>query len=120
MYLASVFLGSAWMLEAYLPILVWYLWRRPEIRNLKESNPWYYRAWNFMWISHYFVFQVPAIIWPFTYLGSQTVNYFYILVNYWVGTVMGGVFAAIGSLLFIFAAATLDCNAAGALECPSI
>ena len=66
-----------------------------------------------MWMSHYFVFGLPAVVWPFTYFGSQTVNNFYMLVNYYVGTIVGGSIALASVLLFI--SALFDFTAVGKL-----
>ena len=52
----AIILGFIWMGLSYVPISAWYLWRRPGIRAMKDINPWYHRAWNTMWMSHYFVF----------------------------------------------------------------
>ena len=102
---ASIIIGVIWVALTYVPIMTWYLWRRPGIREmmLQDINKDYYNAFNFMWKSHYFVFQLPAIVFPLTFLGSQTVNHFYMLLNYWVGTVLGGIIALISTLLWIVA-----------------
>ena len=103
---SSILLGAIWWGLSYAPIMTWYLWRRPGIRAEMDVNPWYHRAWNVMWMSHYFVFQLPAIIAPLTYFGSQSINDMYIFINYWVGTMMGGVVAAYTTLMFNIALAT--------------
>lgn len=104
----SYVLGTLWWALAYVPIIAWYTWRRVGVRAMMEVNSWYHLAWNFMWMSHYFVFQLPAIIWPLTYLGSQTVNHFYILINFWIGTIGGGAIASIATVLWIVAAMTYE------------
>jgi hypothetical protein len=106
MLTAHIILGSIWWTLAYLPITLWYTWRREGIREDMETNSWYHWTWNFMWMSHYFVFQLPAIIFPFTFFGSQAVNHFYILVNYWIGLIGGGIVAAIVTVAFIITLAT--------------
>ena|ERR1719188_638146 len=55
---ANIVLGIIWWMLSYFPILMWYLWRRPNIRKMKLDgvNLSYYFAWNFMWKAHYFVF----------------------------------------------------------------
>ena len=111
--MANHILGAIWVLHAWLPITLWYTWRRPNIRAYRTVNPWYYTAWNFMWMSHYFVFGLPAIVWPFSYFGSQTVNNFYMLVNYYVGTIVGGGIALASAIFFIFA--LVDFTAVGNL-----
>jgi len=103
---AHIILGSIWWTLAYLPITLWYTWRREGIREDKDENTWYHWTWNFMWMSHYFVYQLPAIIFPFTFFGSLSVNQFYILVNYWIGLFGGGIIAAITTVAFIITLAT--------------
>ena len=97
MRISNIILGSIWWLEAYLPIIMWYALRRTGIRAMKDTNAWYYRAWNYMWMSHYFIYQLSAIVFPFTFFGSTVVNDFYILINYWISTVVGG-----GNTLVVF------------------
>ena len=53
---SAILLGGIWWSLTYVPIMTWYLWRRPGIRAMRFVNPWYHRAWNTMWMSHYFVF----------------------------------------------------------------
>ena len=103
---ANIILGAIWWGLAYAPILSWYLWRKDGIKAMKDVNPWYFRAWNNMWIMHNFVFQLPAIIAPLTGLGNYSINQMYIYVNYLVGTVIGGATTAFISLLFLVAYAT--------------
>ena len=52
----AILLGAIWWGLTYVPIMSWYLWRRVGIRAMMDVNPWYHRAWNTMWMSHYFVF----------------------------------------------------------------
>ena len=102
----NILLGIIWWTLSYVPITAWYAWRRVGIRAMMDENPWYHRAWNVMWMSHYFVFQLPAIIFPLTFLDSQVINHFYILINYWIGTLVGGVDAAVVLVFWIIAAIT--------------
>ena len=53
---ANIMLGAIYWGLSYVPIMTWYLWRRPNIRASMDINPWYNRAWNVMWMLHYFVF----------------------------------------------------------------
>ena len=99
-------LTSIWWGLSYAPILTWYLWRRPGIREMMDKNSWYHRAWNTMWMTHYFVFQLPAIVSLMTFLGNQSINHFAILLNFWVGTVVGGFTAAVTTIMFVIALAT--------------
>ena len=105
MRLANLMLSMIWWFESYLPIMVWYLWRRPNIREmmLSGTNLSYHFAFNFMWKAHYFVFQIPAIVSIFTAFGSQTVNHFYILLNFWVGVVLGGFVVFLNFLFWLIA-----------------
>ena len=101
---ANIIIGIIWVALTYVPIITWYTWRRPGIREMMDINPAYYTAFNFMWKSHYFVFQLPALVFPLTFVAkSLTVNHFYILINYWIGTVLGGIIASVSTLLWIIA-----------------
>ena len=99
----AIILGFIWMGLSYVPISAWYMWRRPGIRAMKDLNPWYHRAWNTMWMSHYFVFQLPAIIAPLSYFGNLSINQFYMFLNFWVGTVGGAIAATITTITFLIA-----------------
>ena len=101
--LASILLGSILATEAYLPVTVWFLFRNDGVNSAETLNPWYTRAWKWTWMSHFFVFGFPTMIWPFTYLGSQVVNDFYILVLFWVNTIFGGAMTGIGLILWFIA-----------------
>ena len=113
MRMQNVAIGIIWLSLSYVPITAWYGWRRVGIRQMRTENKWYHIAWNVMWMSHYFIFQLPAIVFPLTFLGSQTINHFYILLNYYVGTIVGGVAAATTVVFFIIAAFTYTAPADG-------
>lgn len=110
MQLSNLILGIIWFMQAYFPITMWYAWRRPSIKAMNDAgqNPWYFRAWNYMWMSHFFIYAVPFFIWPFTYFNVPEINMFYILVNYWVGTLLAGINASIVSVLFLMAMAGFE------------
>lgn len=59
-----------------------------------------------MWMTHYFVFQLPAIVGLMTFLGNQSINHFAIFLNFWVGTVVGGFTATVTTIMFVIALAT--------------
>ena len=103
MRLKNIGIGIIWVCLAYFPAIAWYVSRRNGSSAVMASNRWYNLGWQFMWISHYLVFQLPAIVFPLTLLGSQTINQFYILVNYWLGTLAGGVVASITALFWLVA-----------------
>ena len=103
MMAANVILGIIWWAQTWVPITAWYAWQRPAIRAARATNWAYHLAWNFMWMSHFFIYQLPAIIFPFTFFHIITVNQMYILVNHWIGKVVGGM-AVIGTeVLFALA-----------------
>lgn len=100
---SAIALGLVIMFQAYTPLIVWYSGRRTDIQALKATNESYYKAWNFLWISHFLVYQLPALLFPFTFLHSQTVNDFYMLINYWVATWLGFSTTMTNTLLFLIA-----------------
>ena len=51
---------------------------------------------------------MPAIVAPFTFLGNQDVNNFAIFINYWLGTVIGGIAAIVTTIMFFIAFITFD------------
>ena len=107
---SSLVLGLIWITQAYLPITMWYALRRVNIKAMNDAgqNPWYFRAWNWMWMSHFFIYAVPVFVWPFTYFNIPEINMFYIMVNYWVGTIIAGINAIIVSVLFLMAMASFE------------
>ena len=100
---SSLVFGAMLTLEAYMPILIWYMGRNDTITSVKSSNGWYYRTWQFMTVAHAFVFGLPALLWPFTYLGSQTVNDMYILMSYFLVILAGLGVASLTTLLYALA-----------------
>mmetsp|Transcript_29189 Transcript_29189/g.38859 ORF Transcript_29189/g.38859 Transcript_29189/m.38859 type:complete len:178 (+) Transcript_29189:796-1329(+) len=108
---ASLIYGTILACEGFLPLLVWYLFRDTGIRSIKDGNGWYYRAWWLMYVSHYFVFGLPATLWPFTYFGSQAVNDMYILLSYFLVTLAGLAVVSLNTALFTLAYLTYDTNA---------
>ena len=98
-------LGLTWWLAAYLPIIFWFGWRKTKTLAYKSTNKVYYFTWQAMWIAHYAVFQFPALVFPFTFLGSQTVNHFYMLMNFWMGLIGGGVVVSLVMISFVVAIA---------------
>lgn len=101
--LPSLILGVIIILEAFLPLLMWSLLRSTDIEAAFDLNPWYTRAWKWMYMSHYFVFGLAALLWPFTFLGSQVVNDFFMLENFFVTTILGFIFVTINLILFLMA-----------------
>ena len=61
---------------------------------------------NLLVYSHFLVFTIPTFLFPFTFLDNLTVNRFYILVSYWVGSELGGAVYTFISLMFILTLAT--------------
>ena len=106
MLTANIILGIIWIAQTWVPLTTWYAWRRPAIRAAREVNWAYHLAWNFMWMSHWFIYQIPAIVFPFTFFHNQTVNHFYILVNHWIGQVIAGIAVVITEALFFLALVT--------------
>lgn len=105
MLISHIMLGTSWWLIAYLPIVFWFAWRRKLTLENKTTNKVYYFTWQFMWMAHYAVFQFPALIFPFTFLGSQTVNHFYMLMIWWMGLIGGGTVASVVVISFVVAIA---------------
>lgn len=59
-----------------------------------------------MWVGHFFFFGLPAVLWPFTYFGSQAVNDFYLLLAYYSATVAGLGVISVTTVLFLMAYAS--------------
>ena len=106
MHVAHIIKGAIWVALAYFPLIFWYSWRYKAITKNKDQNTWYFWTWNFMMLSHSFVFSVPALLFPFTFFNNLIVNRFYILTSYWVGLIAGGFITSITTLLFIVTLAT--------------
>ena len=54
-------------------------------------------------MSHYFVFQLPAILAPLSVFGNLSINQMYIFINYWVGTIIGAFAAIYTTFMFLVA-----------------
>lgn len=84
--LISVVLGVFYTMNAYMPILMWYLVRKDDILGMK-NNDMYKFSWYTLYALHFFVFLPLALLWPFTYIGSSVIVDFYDVANWYVGTV---------------------------------
>ena len=92
----SIGVGLYYMLNAFFPILSWYLFRKDDI--LAMSNNGFYKAtWYAFYPLHWFVFTPMAILWPLTYTGSAVVVDFYEIANFYLGTLL-----ASGIYVFVF------------------
>ena len=93
-------MGVMYMLQAYMPVILWYSWRF-EVYEKENLNDEYLVAWNFMWITHLLVNQLRAFLFPFTYLQDEIVNRFYIrITNTLFITVPKVILAVITAIIF--------------------
>ena len=87
--LISIVVGLYYTLNASIPIIAWYGWRRPDILAMEE-NVFYKVAWYSLYPLHFIVFTPMAFLWPMTYSGVSVVVNFYDLANWWLGSVVAG------------------------------
>ena len=87
--LMSIFVGAFYTLNAFLPIIAWFGWKKADIQAL--SGMFFYKlAWRTMITTHWIVFLPMALIWPMTYLGNEVILDFYTLANWYIGNVASG------------------------------
>ena len=103
----SVAVGFYYTLNAFIPIIAWYGWRKTDILAM-TNNSLYKFAWYTLYPLHWLVFTPMALLWPFTYIGSATIVEFYDLANWWLGSVTGGVVYALVALTWLLAALFYD------------
>ena len=96
----SLAVGLYYTMNAFMPIIAWYGWRREPIKSM-TTNKLYSIAWYMLYASHFIVFLPMSILWPFTYLGSSVVVEFYDLANTMIGTIGGGSVILLVSLFWM-------------------
>ena|ERR1719469_96635 len=101
--LISVAVGAYYTLNAYLPILVYYAWRKDVISSM-TNNSSYKFAWELLYGTHFFTFLPMALLWPFTYIGSAVIVDFYDVANWYLGTLAAGSIYLTVATAFILAA----------------
>lgn len=108
MMMAHVIKGVIWVLYAYAPMTYWYSWRtsRKAIIRDKDENSWYFWTMNILVYGHFLVFNLPAFLFPFTFLDNLTVNRFYIIVSYWIGSMLGSAVYAVVTFMFLLTLVT--------------
>ena len=107
MMMAHVVKGVIWVLYAYAPMTYWYsrTSRKAIIRD-KDENSWYFWTMNILVYGHFLVFTLPAFLFPFTFLDNSTVNRFYILVGYWIGSMLGSAVYTVVTFMFLLTLVT--------------
>ena len=65
----SVAIGLYYVMNALMPIVAWYGWRRVPTRSLHKTNKIYIDAWYMLYAAHFIVYLPMAFMWPFTYSG---------------------------------------------------
>ena len=85
----SIVVGLYYTFNAFVPIIAWYGWRRPDILAM-TNNTFYKVAWYSLYPLHFIVFTPMAFLWPMTYSGVSVVVNFYDLANWWLGSVVAG------------------------------
>lgn len=81
----SIGVGLYYSLNAFLPIIAWYGWRKYDILDMSK-NKFYKAAWYTLYPLHWFAFTPMAFLWPFTYAGSSIVLDFYDIATWHLGT----------------------------------
>ena len=61
-----------------------------------------------MWVSHYFVFGIPSMLWPFTYFGIQAVNDMYLLLTFYLATLMGVLVVSVTGVMLLMGYASYE------------
>ena len=61
-----------------------------------------------MWVFHYVIFGIPAVLWPFTYLGIQPINDVYIFDTNYVVPLIGLAVVSTSIVMFMIAYASYE------------
>ena len=81
--------GSVVLVNAVLPTLLWWLWRRPgdDIAKIMafEDNKLYLYGWWAMWIGHLAYFGIPALLYPMTFFGVDGLDYMFV---FWMNVIL--------------------------------
>ena len=100
--------GSIAVLNAFLPLILYHGWI--------NSKPWwdrayhniYYHAWQLFWILHFILYFFPALMWGFTLLDNNKVDWLFVNWFKWMYYPLWGV---VGLNAIMFFVALLDSNA---------
>ena len=68
-FLATIWLGLVQTLNAILPLLFFYTWRRSVV-SFDSFNSFYDKTWQILVWTHLGLNGLPALLWPFTYLDQ--------------------------------------------------
>ena len=99
----SIVVGLYYTLNASVPIMAWYGWRRVGVLGM-DNNTFYKAAWYTLYPLHFFIFTPMAFLWPMTYTGVSVVVNFYDLANWYLGSVAAAFVYSFVAIMWLFAA----------------
>ena len=108
-FVATIWLGLVQTLNAILPLIFFYTWRRSVV-SFDALNSFYDKAWQILVWTHLGLNGLPALLWPFTYLESldgqilSTIRHFYWYALFSCGFVLFNLTALWNTTAFVLSA----------------
>lgn len=108
-FLATIWLGLIQMLNAILPLIFFYTWRRTVV-SFDTLNSFYDKAWQVLVWTHLGLNGLPALLWPFTYLEDidgkvlSSIRHFYWYTLFALGFVLFNLTALWNTAAFVLSA----------------
>jgi len=100
--MAVLYYGIIAIVNAFTPSLLWFFWKRGGLELNEKSLIWW--GWYGAWILHASLWGVPALLFPFTYLGVDFVNYFYV---FWANLIVAAPFSLYWLVAMVFLLAAI-------------
>ena len=82
-------IGIADLLEAVVPIILYYTWMKPRIDSW-SANTWYRYSWSAAAYGHLITFSIPFIFWCLSFMVNNTVSYLYVGMALMFGALFAG------------------------------
>ena len=84
-----VAIGMITLLEAAIPITLYYAWMHPRIDDW-AANTWYKYSWKAAAYGHFITFIIPFLFWCLSFMAKNTMSYLYVGMLLVFGSLFGG------------------------------
>lgn len=84
-----VAIGLVTLLEAAIPITLYYAWMHPRIEKW-SANEWYKNSWAAAAYGHFITFLIPFFFWCLSFAAKNTLSYLYVAMLLMFGSLFGG------------------------------
>ena len=84
-----VAIGMITLLEAVIPIILYYAWMEPRIDGW-AANTWYKYSWRSATWGHLITFSIPFLFWCLSFMAKNTMSYLYVGMLLIFGGLFGG------------------------------